>query len=391
MKILYLTFYFEPDLCAGSFRNTPLAKELSSLLDLKDRIHVVTTMPNRYNSFNEETISHEVTGNIEINRIKLPSHKSGLIDQSLAFIYYFFQTLKLTKSREYDIVFASSSRLFTAFLGSIISKRKKIPFYIDIRDIFVDTMNDVFKDKLLKYPILLFLKFIEKHTFKKAFHINLISEGFKSYFTKFKNTSFSYYTNGIDPEFLNFPISESMPNAEYIITYAGNIGEGQGLHKIIPEAAKLLGSKYKFRIIGDGGMKNELEEQLKNEKINNVEIIPPTNRKGLISYYHSTHFLFLHLNDYKAFKKVLPSKIFEYGSTDKPIIAGVSGFAAKFIENNLTNYIIFSPGDAKGFGQLLKNYAFEYTERLEFQKRFARSNINREMAKSIIKLGSQQF
>jgi len=391
VKILYLTFYFEPDLCAGSFRNSPLVKELSNLLDLNGQIHVVTTMPNRYNSFDEHAKSHETIGNIEVNRIKLPSHKSGLIDQSLAFKYYFFETLKLIKSKDYDLVFASSSRLFTAFLGSIISRRKNIPYYIDVRDIFVDTMNDVYKNLLLKYPVLLFLKGIEKYTFKQASHINLISEGFKSYFKKFKHISFSYFTNGIDPEFLNFPVSESIPNEEFIITYAGNIGEGQGLHKIIPEAAKLLGSKYKFRIIGDGGMKNELEEQLKKEKINNVEIIPPTNRKGLISYYHSTHFLFLHLNDYKAFKKVLPSKIFEYGSTDKPIIAGVSGFAAEFIENNLTNYILFPPGDAKGFVLLLKNYTFEYTERIEFQKRFARSNINMEMAKSIIQLGSQQF
>ena len=28
-RITYLSFYFEPDLCAGSFRNTPLLKELS--------------------------------------------------------------------------------------------------------------------------------------------------------------------------------------------------------------------------------------------------------------------------------------------------------------------------------------------------------------------------
>jgi hypothetical protein len=28
-RIVYLTFYFEPDLCAGSFRNTPLVIKLA--------------------------------------------------------------------------------------------------------------------------------------------------------------------------------------------------------------------------------------------------------------------------------------------------------------------------------------------------------------------------
>ena len=42
------------------------------------------------------------------------------------------------------------------------------------------------------------------------------------------------------------------------ILYAGNLGEGQGLHKIIPESAKKLEGKFEFVIIGDGGMKNDL-------------------------------------------------------------------------------------------------------------------------------------
>ena len=38
-------------------------------------------------------------------------------------------------------------------------------------------------------------------------------------------------------------------------------------------------------------------------------------------------FLFLQLNNIKAFENVLPSKIFDYGSYNKPILAGVSGIA----------------------------------------------------------------
>jgi glycosyltransferase involved in cell wall biosynthesis len=386
MKILYLTFYFEPDICAGSFRNSPLVKELSRLLSPDDSIHVLTTMPNRYHSFSLEAPEYEETNNISIQRIQLSQHKSGFIDQALAFKKYYFEVLSIIKGKEYDIVFASSSRLFTAFLGSIVSRRKKIPYYVDIRDIFVDTMKDVLKNKLFKFFLLPVLKRIEYITFQKATHINLISEGFKPYFSKYSQSTFSFFTNGIDPEFISIPASEKSVSEPFLITYAGNIGEGQGLEKIVPEAAKKLGNKYRFKIIGDGGKKAELEKKLNEENITNVELIPPTNRKNILKYYEETHYLFLHLNDYEAFKKVLPSKIFEYGATDKPVIAGVGGYAAKFIENNLTNYILFPPGKVETMVERIKENHLEYQERKEFKKKFSREKINIEMAKSIMKI-----
>lgn len=386
MKILYLSFYFQPDLCAGSFRNTPLVNELSKLLSANDTIHVITTMPNRYQSFSEEALSFEKNGNVEINRIKIPSHKSGIFDQAFAFKVFFQEALKITKSENYNLVFASSSRLFTAFLGSLISRRKNIPLYVDLRDIFVDTLQDVFKNRLLKYPLFWILKQIEKYTLKKAAHINLISEGFKKYFDKYDHAKISYFTNGIDAEFMQIPKSNHYPKNEYLITYAGNFGEGQGLHKIIPEAAKQLGHSYKFRLIGDGGKINDLKELLAKENITSVEIIKPTNRKELLKYYMETNFLFLHLNDYKAFEKVLPSKIFEYGATDKPIIAGVGGYAARFITKNLNNYILFPPGDANNLIQQLKDFQFNYQERNEFREKYARLNIDKQMAESIYNL-----
>ncbi len=54
MKILFLTFYFEPDLCAGSFRNTPLFENYCTSMNENDWIHVITTQPNRYKSFHVE-------------------------------------------------------------------------------------------------------------------------------------------------------------------------------------------------------------------------------------------------------------------------------------------------------------------------------------------------
>ena len=48
-------------------------------------------------------------------------------------------------------------------------------------------------------------------------------------------------------------------------------------------------------------------QALAEEGVTNVELIPPLNRDRLIEAYQAANVLFLHLNDYDAFKKVLPS------------------------------------------------------------------------------------
>lgn len=389
MKILFLSFYFEPDLCAGSFRNSPLFYAMLERLNCDDFIHVITTVPNRYKTYEIDSKLVEEGENYRIDRIVIPKHSGGMLDQAISFSVYYKSVLKKIEHKKYDLVYASSSRLFTAFLGRRCAIKNKCNLYLDIRDIFVDTMKDVFQNKrMFQIPIIRILKLIERYTFKNATHINLVSEGFKGYFEKYKKPTYSFYTNGIDDIFLNACTpTVGMQTPPYIITYAGNIGSGQGLEKIIPDAAKLLGDKYQFRIIGDGGTKAILLDRLKELDVKNVEVVNPVAREKLIELYNRSTFLFFHLNDLDAFKKVLPSKMFEYGAFDKPIVAGVGGYAAQFVSQNLSNCILFQPTDAISLVEQLQKYLLVFEDRQNFKERYSRMNIIHKMVDSILKVG----
>ncbi|MDR1584134.1 MAG: glycosyltransferase WbuB, partial [Prevotellaceae bacterium] len=242
MKILYLTFFFEPDLGAGSFRNTSLVKELSYQINDTDTIDVITTFPNRYSTYEVESSPYEERGNIKIYRIKVPSHRNGFLDQINSFKTYFLKTKKIVKKRNYDMVFVSSSRFFSAYLGYSIARQYKIPLYIDMRDIFIESLDNALKIPFAKQLVIPCLRFIEKRIFNYATHVNLISGGFLPYFKKFKCRSYSTYTHGIDDMFLDVSSHNKEPNNDRkIILYAGNIGKCQSLEKVIPPAAKLLG------------------------------------------------------------------------------------------------------------------------------------------------------
>lgn len=381
MKILILSFYYKPDLCAGSFRTTALVEALCN--DDNNELEIVTTLPNRYASFAIDAPKHETTNNQTIHRIELPSHDSGMIDQIQAFYSFYKQAIKITKSNQYDLVFATSSRLFTAFLGARIAKRKNLPLYLDIRDIFVDTIKDVL-NKNIVWIVKPLLTIFERYTFKSASHINLVSEGFLDYFkVRYPKPTYTFYTNGIDSQFLKCQKISQVKSSVKTILYAGNIGEGQGLHNIIPRFAKLLEKNYIIKIIGDGGRKKQLVDSCLN--LDNVVLMSPVNREELLIEYQKADVLFLHLNDYEAFKKVLPSKIFEYAAIGKPILAGVSGYAAKFIESEIKNAMVFHPSDEKAALAKLSKLSFEHTNRDDFVEKFTRKNIMNKMAESIIR------
>jgi len=112
-------------------------------------------------------------------------------------------------------------------------------------------------------------------------------------------------------------------------------------------------------------------------------------REDLIRFYRQSDYLFLHLNDCAAFEKVLPSKIFEYAATNKPIIAGVSGFAGKFISDNVENAAVFKPCDHEDFLRKLKSLTNEGKKRDEFVKQYTSSFIMRQMAHDFMGINPQ--
>ena len=393
MRILILSFYYEPDLSACSFRSTALVDSLRALVPAGSEIEVITTLPNRYHSFSPGALEVEDRDGVSISRVPLPDHQSGMLDQSRAFVTFSRAVNKKVAGRDFDIVFATSSRLMTAVLGAWITRQRRARLYLDIRDIFVETIQDIAPRvvSLLGKPVFASL---ERWTIRRADKVNLVSPGFAEYFsTRYPGQAFSFFTNGIDDEFLevatpDVSVSATDKHARPLtVVYAGNVGEGQGLHAIVPEIARRMGSDVQFRIIGDGGRKHALEVALSSAGVTNVELLPPVNRKKLIEAYRDADVLFLHLNDYDAFKKVLPSKFFEYAAMGKPIWAGVSGYAAEFARSEIDNSAVFYPCDAEDAVQALGKLTLGDEPRRDFVDKYSRSNLSREMAEDILTVG----
>ena len=388
MRVLILSFYYRPDLSAGSFRTTALVGALRERAPAGTQIDVVTTLPNRYRSFEHDAPQLETLSGCEIFRIGLPPHRSDMLGQSRAFLHFARGASSHVAGRQYDLIYATSSRLMTAALGAWIARRAQAPLYLDVRDIFVDTMTQLLPPPLSVAARALFSR-VESWTVRRADRINLVSPQFADYYRAlYGELSFAFFTNGIDDEFLAPQPARERPSMPTVL-YAGNIGAGQGLHEILPRLAVALRASARFVVIGDGGRREALSTALARAGADNVELRAPMERERLIEAYQTADVLFLHLGRYAAFEKVLPSKVFEYGALGKPLLAGVAGFAAQFIRDEIDNAAVFAPGDAEGAVQAFRSLALVDRPRAAFVAKYARSRIMREMADDILRLAGR--
>ncbi len=384
MNVLIITFYYPPDLSAGSFRVANLVEKLLSDVRV-DSVTVFTTFPLRYKSHVPIIETGKAEGRLRIIRFKCSVSFSGVLGQTLSFLLFFIKAFKSAffSKKKIDIVYATSSRMMTGFLGALLSRTLKSFFVIDIRDLFVDVLPSFYPRywKILKKP----LQLVELYTIRSSHKLISVSPGFIPYLlSKFPEADISTRPNGVDNIFITNKFEKIVSTDSINILYAGNIGHGQCLESIIPAFAQTLIGKVSITIIGDGSAKDALVK--KTSDIPNVTILPPVERETLLEFYSNSDVLFLQIADIPALRKVIPSKIFEYSATGKPILLGAKGIIRKIAREEIPNVGVFEPGDHVGAIKAFKELRKDAVDRADFVKKYSRDKISQNIVDDILSL-----
>ena len=184
MKIVFFSFYYPPDLSAGSFRSAALSKALEKKIGVNDELHVITTQPNRYLAHSVKADNIEVKGKITIHRISVPTHRSGMISQAFTFGVFALSAFNVCRKLKPDFLIGTTSRLMTGVLTWISARLLRRKYYIDLRDIFSETISDLFalKNSFLSVIFMRFFSYFDKKMLNSAAGVNVVSEGFPEYF-----------------------------------------------------------------------------------------------------------------------------------------------------------------------------------------------------------------
>ncbi|MBO8244270.1 glycosyltransferase family 4 protein [Prochlorococcus marinus XMU1411] len=407
-KIIFLSHHYFPDQSAGATRSKFLIDELLKN-EKYSQIWLFCSSPNRYEKkiFKKSILflREKSLNRLNIVRIWTPYLGQNKLSILLAYSFFFIQALIISFFLKPDIVFATSAKLFTGFLGALISKMTNSLFFLDLRDTFVDNYFYFYRNnkRIILHSI---FSMLENFTMRSSYSINLISIGFKELLPNIDQISKKYgikltnFTNGIDIEVRkkleNIRIKEKNNDKFYKVVHLGNLGEGQKLYKLIFNLCndeetinKMKKNNIIFEIYGAGCELNKIKDLLNknNQTINDViRYNGFVKKENIFQVYEKANILMLQLADAKSIEYVIPSKIFEYSSTNLPILFGASGFSYKFI-SQINGSIPFKQFSAKSFFDAIirsKEIKVSRKERSKFLDQYLISDIYRDYAKHIL-------
>jgi glycosyltransferase involved in cell wall biosynthesis len=254
----------------------------------------------------------------------------------------------IIKQNKYpDIVIVSSLSLLT-ILNGLYLKTKGVKFILEIRDIWPLTLIE-FKNMSTKNPLIWCLSKLEKIGYKHADCIigtmpNLsehvenvigVNNKAKVFCIPMAYDKDIYKLN----ESLDKSILNKIPDNRFLVGYAGSIGHANMVSDILAsvEEATIKNPKICFLILGDGPLKNQLEQSYKNK---NIIFLGNCNKNQVNSFLLYCDILLHPCANNVVYKYgVSPNKWIDYMYAGKPIIASYNGYQSIINEANCGEFI----------------------------------------------------
>lgn len=336
MRILFISHYFPPEVNAPASRTHEHCRKW--VADGHD-VTVITGVPNHpagrlFEGYRNAFLQEEQIDGIRVIRTwMLLTSNAGFTKRILNFVLFAaMATLASLKVRRPDVVIATSPQFFCGLAGSVISKLKRRPFILEIRDLWPKSIVEL--GQLEEGPILRLLEWLERVMYRSADGIVVNTRAFIHHITRlgYPEGQIELVYNGIDGDrFSPQPPSDELRKrfnleGRMAIGYMGTLGLAHGLETMILAAEQLRGrEEFTFLIIGDGADRPKLESLIRQKKLSNVNLVGLQPREMMPAWIATIDILLVCLRDLPVFETVIPSKIFEFLAQNRPVILAARG------------------------------------------------------------------
>jgi glycosyltransferase involved in cell wall biosynthesis len=344
LHILFVSHYFPPEGNAPASRVHEMCRQWVAA---GHRVTVITSHPNHpggkiYEGYRNRWKSRETIDGIEVIRIwTFLAANKGTIKRILNYTSFMgHAVLAGLFGNRPDVLIATSPQFFCGIAGMLLRYLRRLPFVLEIRDIWPESIATVgaMKSSLLLRP----LAWLEKRMYRSAQHIVTVGSGYKQLLEAkgIAATDISVVTNGIDQAiFSPRPPSQEIREryalqGKYVVGVVGTLGMASGLHVVLRAARKLReagNDDVRFLLVGDGAIRAELEAEAAEAELDNVIFTGRRPKAEMPDFLATLDVCLVHLIKQELFRFVLPSKIFEANAMERPIVLGVQGCAAELV------------------------------------------------------------
>jgi glycosyltransferase involved in cell wall biosynthesis len=228
-----------------------------------------------------------------------------------------------------DVVVGSSVHLFAVYGTYRLAKHFDVPFVMEVRDIWPQTLIDMGVSKW--HPFVVVLGLLERFLYRRADTIISLLPLAARHIETFGVPSDRIYwiSNGVDmTRFENLTASKRLDHRKFNVLYAGTMGMANNLEPLLEAASQLKEhTKIQITLVGNGPLKETLQQRARS--LPNVTVMDAVPKEAIASLLAEADVLFVALKNLPLYRYGMSmNKVFDYMAACRPVV-----FAADVPEN----------------------------------------------------------
>ncbi|HLB41673.1 MAG TPA: glycosyltransferase family 4 protein [Gammaproteobacteria bacterium] len=344
MYILFITDNFYPE---GNAIASRVYERACYWIKWGSQVTVITSAPNfpegkLYPGYKNKWYQVETIHGIKVIRVKtLIKSNTGFFLRILDFLSFMIPAFfaGLFQKRP-DIVVATSPQFFGAIAACVLAKCKRIPFVLELGDIWPASIVGV--GAMRNSLIIWMLEKVELLLYRYSNTIIVVSAAFKENLVSraVPAKKILVILNGVDlskysPQSRNQALAKEygIKETTFVVGYIGTHGMAHSLENVLTTAAKLQKVKsIRFIFVGTGAERDKLISEAKINQLTNVQFIPAQPKEIISSFWSLCNVALVHFKNTSTFAASIPSKIFEAMGMGLPILlASPRGAASEIV------------------------------------------------------------
>jgi glycosyltransferase involved in cell wall biosynthesis len=363
MKILLVVANFSPEIGSAAHVYHNLGK---AFVQHGHEVDLITSYPRDFYLAKSDRKKgfplDETIDGIKVHRCRHPALRDIMLVRGLEhfFISYYYFKKYRELGKKFDVCLLYVPPLPLYYLAKMIRWRDGTPSVLNFQDFHPQELTDV---GTLKNPVFIkIFEHIEHQAYKNSDFITVLSSAGIEYITRRggKREKITHIYNGVilsdvDTLFTKHDFKECQGIADKcLVSYAGILSPFQGLDRIL-EAAKGLKENRNiiFYIVGDGIIRSHLETRVRDERIDNVRILPLQPENEYFNIVNSSDICLICLDE-RMNAPCFPGKTINLLAAKKPIIAitGKTSETARIITESGCGEVV-EPSDSAGLREVI--------------------------------------
>jgi len=344
MRILYLTEYFQTPAEGGLMRTWEISKFLT---DHGHSVSVVVAAPHHMTGEAAPEVRRRLwhTSMIEgisVTKVWAPSRFRNTYWNRLRY-YTIGPLLALAASlgQRTDVVLASSPPFFLAPGAYLLSRLKRVPFVLEVRDAWLEF---AIARGMVPKPLASALTGLQNWLFRRSDRIVAVTPGiFELVLQSLPERSrdkamlvMNGYEEdvfrGVDSELAERLRQHWRLGNRFVVIYAGTLGMARDCLTFVRAADQLRDLKdVLFAFVGAGERRAEMVDYVQSHELDNCLFVPMQPRRDMPAWFALSSVALNSIRKGEALESSLSNKIFDYLGSGVPVVFSGEGDTKEFL------------------------------------------------------------